>query len=305
MELAELRSFVAVAEEQNFGRAAARLHLTQSPVSRAVKSLERELGGDLFVRAHHEVRLSPLGEALLPDAHRVLGSVAALYSRADLLTGPSGIVVVGGAHMAPVAVSDRFVEYVIEAVRPAEVRYVAGHSVELLPQVMSGDLALALVHLPTGHPELDAVEAASYRFGVAMRSDDPLAGQRRLRLSDLAGRRFTVQPTDPHPVALESLIQKLREAGITDLEQLPGYDQATLANHLRRTGGLSLAVLPGPGNPGTVSLATPEFSTVPLADGELSLSVAVVWRRDRYEQDAQLRATVDLFLARAREFYGR
>ncbi|WP_312858278.1 LysR family transcriptional regulator, partial [Pseudonocardia pini] len=62
MQISHLRYFVAVAEELNFTRAAQRLHMATSPLSQRVRDLERVLGGALFVRGHHRIDLTPLGE---------------------------------------------------------------------------------------------------------------------------------------------------------------------------------------------------------------------------------------------------
>ena len=72
VELRQLRYFVAVAEELHFGRAAERLHMSQSPLSRAIRELERELGLVLFVRTTRRVELTPAGSALLERARLAL-----------------------------------------------------------------------------------------------------------------------------------------------------------------------------------------------------------------------------------------
>ena len=75
IELRHLRAFVAVAEELNFGRAADRLHLSQSALSRQVRGLEQLLGCDLLRRSTHSVELTIAGEALLDRARRLLSDV--------------------------------------------------------------------------------------------------------------------------------------------------------------------------------------------------------------------------------------
>lgn len=72
IELRHLRYFVAVAEELNFRRAAERIHIDQTPLSRAVRDLEEELGAPLFVRLPRALRLTPAGKKLLTECRRLL-----------------------------------------------------------------------------------------------------------------------------------------------------------------------------------------------------------------------------------------
>ncbi|HEY2272259.1 MAG TPA: LysR family transcriptional regulator, partial [Jatrophihabitantaceae bacterium] len=72
MELRHLEHFLAVAEEHNFTRAAARIHLVQSALSVSIQSLEHELGARLFDRTTHRVKLTAAGEALVAEARRTL-----------------------------------------------------------------------------------------------------------------------------------------------------------------------------------------------------------------------------------------
>ncbi|MBC3918763.1 LysR family transcriptional regulator [Undibacterium sp. CY18W] len=91
LELRQLRYFLAVAEEMHFGKAAARLHMTQPPLSQAIQALESILGADLFIRNTRNIALSSAGLALLPEARRLIQQAQALPQLAQLAaSGASG-----------------------------------------------------------------------------------------------------------------------------------------------------------------------------------------------------------------------
>lgn len=96
MNLRFLRTFVAIADNAGFARAAARLNLTQSAASRQIQALEEELGLRLFARIGRTVRLTPEGEDLVVRSRRLLFDVEALGQRASALkTGEVGVLRVG------------------------------------------------------------------------------------------------------------------------------------------------------------------------------------------------------------------
>ncbi len=87
VELRQLRYFVAVVEELHIGRAAERLHMSQSPLSRAIRELERELGVVLFVRTTRRVELTPAGSLLFERARRAVAEIDGAVADARRLTG--------------------------------------------------------------------------------------------------------------------------------------------------------------------------------------------------------------------------
>jgi DNA-binding transcriptional LysR family regulator len=88
MELRQLEAFVAVAEEQNFTRAAARLFVAQSGLSATIRTLEKDLHAPLFTRSTRRVDLTPAGEALLGEARRTL---AAARAARDVVAATEGL----------------------------------------------------------------------------------------------------------------------------------------------------------------------------------------------------------------------
>ncbi len=93
MELRTLRYFTAVAEELHFGRAAARLHMSQPPLSRAIKQLEADFGTLLFVRSPTGVALTPAGSALLDEARALLRHADRVRVRVAVAAGASVLTV--------------------------------------------------------------------------------------------------------------------------------------------------------------------------------------------------------------------
>ncbi len=154
MEFRHLQYFVAVAEELSFTRASRRLHVVQSGVSSAIKSLERELGAALFDRDRHRVTLTDAGRALLPEAHAALAAVqAAQDAVAETRAGLRGTLTIGTmlstGHIDLPALLGRF-----HAAHPGvmvRLRLAPGGSAELAREVIGGRIDLALLSLP-GQP---------------------------------------------------------------------------------------------------------------------------------------------------------
>lgn len=90
METRELRYFVAVAEELHFARAAERVGINQSPLSKAITQMEHHLGVRLFIRTRRSTQLTVAGETLLADARRILADVDAAQRRMSAVAAGHG-----------------------------------------------------------------------------------------------------------------------------------------------------------------------------------------------------------------------
>ena len=167
VELRQLRYFVAVAEELHFGRAAERLHMSQSPLSRSIRELERELGLVLFVRTTRRVELTTAGSALLERARHALAEIDAAVDEARRASTPdAGILTVGYTPFTRLQAA-RIAEEV-ERERPKlHLRLEEDVSPELLRQIASHELTAAVVM---------ETPAAARRYGVRIDAlrDEPL-----------------------------------------------------------------------------------------------------------------------------------
>lgn len=117
MEFRHLVSFLAIAEELHFGRAAARLHLTQPSLSQQLQRLERTLGVELVARTSHEVRLTSAGRAFEVEARAIVAQMdKAAYSAREAAAGRTGTVRVGynfpaGQHILPATLAKMHAEF--------------------------------------------------------------------------------------------------------------------------------------------------------------------------------------------------
>ena len=145
VELRQLRYFVAVAEELHFGRAAERLHMSQSPLSRAIRELERELGLVLFVRTTRRVELTAAGSALLERARRALAEIDAAVGDARRVAGPDRDTMAIGFTPFSRAPAMRIAQ-VFEKQRPGvQVRFEEDVTPDLLRRVAAHELTAAAV----------------------------------------------------------------------------------------------------------------------------------------------------------------
>jgi DNA-binding transcriptional LysR family regulator len=202
MELRVLRYFVAVAQEGHLGRAAARLHMTQPPLGRAVHRLEEELGVKLFDRTATGIALTAAGSALQEEATALLDHADRVAARVRDAAGTATLVVGTLADTADL-VAARIVPafrarhgHVTVTVRESDL---ADPSAGL----RTGLVDVALTRTPFDRAGIEVRPLTAEPVGVVLRSDDPLAEAAAVSMTELADRPWVQLPEGTDPVWAE------------------------------------------------------------------------------------------------------
>ncbi len=193
MELRHLRYFVAVAEEQNVTRAAARLHVSQPPLSRQIRALEDELGVALFEHGARSIHLTDAGRVFLVEASAVIRRAEeAVQTLKAVAAGHGGEIHVGYAPSLTVEILPRGLR-AFQATHPGvRVRLHDLSTEAMLRGLREGSLHVALVIRPSPQAlgDLRFEELRRYAVCVAVHPAHPLAQPRRLGLKDIAQERL-------------------------------------------------------------------------------------------------------------------
>src|ERR1700745_3820555 len=197
MELRHLLYFVAVGEEQHYGRAARRLRVAQPALSRQIQDLEEELGFTLFDRLPRGVRLSLAGQLFLEDARRILLEISDAAARAcSVPSVRSGTLRVGFPENScwRGVVPDSFRRF-RELQPDAELQLLPSASVEQIEAIRAGRLDAGFVNfIPKADPELDQLLVAIQHVELAAPKRHPLTQLNKLRLRDLTDKPFVWFP---------------------------------------------------------------------------------------------------------------
>jgi LysR family hydrogen peroxide-inducible transcriptional activator len=185
MTLTELRYIVALAQEQHFGRAAERCHVSQPTLSIAVKKLEEELGV-LFERGKQKVLPTPLGEKIVAMASRVLEQAAAIKDVADAdkdqLEGPIalGTLPTIGPYLLP-----QFIPLLQETTDKLSLYVEEGNVAELATKLRNGDLDALLITAPFVEADVVTQPLFDESFVLLLPADHRLASRVQIQASDL------------------------------------------------------------------------------------------------------------------------
>lgn len=198
MDLRQMRFVVAVAEEQNFTRAAARCNVSQPPLSRAIRDLEQELGVQLFQRNTHSVRTTLAGQSLVADIRIALAAIEkGIDGARRTAAGMKGTLKIGFGGSTVYSLMPSLVRRFREVAEDVDLEFCAMPVLGQIDALRSGAIDIGLLRLPIFDELIETKFVHSEPLVVALPDGHPLlAGSGPVTISKLSHSRFvTYEPT--------------------------------------------------------------------------------------------------------------
>ena len=272
-DLWQLRYFTAVAEHLHFGRAAQALHISQPPLSRAIRALEERLGVALFVRSRRRVELTPEGARLLEHARRAVDQLErAVAELRGMASGERGRLRIGFVSLADFGVLPGLLRAFKASHPGVELALREMLSPEQGAALAAGALDFGLL-LPPVEGALEHVVVQRERFVAALPSRHPLAAARgRIAMRALADERFVMVPREIAPGLYDIVSGLAARAGFALNVAQEAIQMQTVVSLV--SSGLGAAIVPASlanlGRRGVVYRA--------IADRHPTLELWLAWR---------------------------
>jgi len=281
VDLHQLRCFVAVAEELHFGRAARRLDMLPSALSRDIRLLETSLGAPLLLRTTRNVMLSQDGAAFVDDAR-------ALLARADALAAEvrergrrrlRSLIRIGAIDTAAAGLVPPLLHDFRELHAAVTVQLLEDKTVRLVPKLLSGRLDLAFIRPPGGlDKRIETMMLFHETPVVAVPSRHRLASRRRLSIEALADEPMIVPDRSSRPHSHDLTIKLFQRAGLHPNLSQSAEEKQTIVQLV--AAGLGLAIVPRwASRPGMAGVRFVPLALRDAADLEL-LPMAAAWLRN-------------------------
>jgi len=278
----QLQSFIAVAEELHFGRAAKRVHLSQPALSLQIKSMEEELQVTLLSRSRRKTELTQSGQIFLPEAREVLQRIEQAISkvrRASL--GEVGTLNVGFISTAAAVILPPLVKRFRAKHTHVDIDLRNVLTADQVPQLQEGKLDVGFLRVPLQTPpEIRTRVVHREPFVLLVPANDPLAHKPELRLSDCSKSNFIMYCRKMAPGFHDQIMNILHRNGLTPHVVQEAAEMYTLISLV--AAGLGVAVAPA-----SVAMHHPAGVVVRELIGETAQSeIAIAWNTNRLSMSA-------------------
>lgn len=270
-----MRAFIAVAEELHFGRAAARLQVSQSPLSQSIRALEAELGVRLLERTTRRVTVLPAGEAFLPRAREAMAAAnGAIEDARAAAAGELGRLAVGFTGSMTYAL----LPVLAKALRAQLPRLgLELHGEMLTPDqvdgLVSGRLDIGFLRPPLEHASLRLEPMGSEPLVVALPQSHPLARLDKVPVGKLQNEPFITYPSHFRSVVHDAVAATCAEHGFSPMVAMEVGETSTLVSFVAADAGVALV-------PASAQLMTVGGAVYRgLLGSTHSVQIAMAWRR--------------------------
>ncbi|MDO5639082.1 MAG: LysR substrate-binding domain-containing protein [Neisseria sp.] len=209
--------FLAVAEEEHFGRAAEKLGISQPPLTEQIKQLEYALKVKLFERSRRGTQLTPVGRAILPAVRQFARQLQQLETAvAEAVAGHRGTLTFGAITLAMLEVLPSLIEEIKRRHPDVTVRVREIDSAEAVPLLQAGEIDVAFARLD-GHLGDNIGSGILLRtpLALAVPKSHRLSGQARVSLADFAEDAFVMFERRVSPASFDALMAACLEAGFS------------------------------------------------------------------------------------------
>jgi DNA-binding transcriptional LysR family regulator len=270
----QLRYFVALAERLHFGRAAAALHISQPPLSRAIRGLEEQLGARLLARTRRKVELTHEGARFYEEAKRILAQLeSAALEVGAMAAGQSGRLRLGFVSLADFGVLPELLKS-FKAARPGvSLALREMLSPEQAVALSAGELDFGLL-LPPVAGELEHLVVQSERFVAALPARHPAARRAgKVAMRSLAPEHFVMVPREIAPGLYDIVAGLAARAGFLPRVAQEAIQMQTVVSLV--SSGLGVAIVPA----SVANLGRRGVVYREIADPHPRLDLWLAWRR--------------------------
>jgi DNA-binding transcriptional LysR family regulator len=202
-----MEAVIALAEELHFGRAARRLRISQPMLTKNIQDVETLVGGPLFLRDRKHVVLSDAGRAYVQQARlSLLYGERSVQSARAVMQGMDETFHVGRTPYADPFLVSTLLAVQLPLFPRLKIELVSKFSLNLIEDLLTGVLDLAIANEPPESPLLTCVQVAEQPFYVAMSRRDELARYPSVSLDQLGGRQWILFERQLHPPLYDSII---------------------------------------------------------------------------------------------------
>lgn len=275
IKLSQICYFTVTAEEENFRRAAKRLHIAQPALSRAIQHLEQELNVNLFERSHQRVQITEVGKHFLNDCRNIITSVELAVDNVKRFeNGELGTLRVGYTDQAIAGFLPRLVEYFQSRQPGITLQLNHGVSTNQLECIKNNTLDVGFVTGPIRISNIVSHPFQQEKFVCIVYKGHRLAKRKAIRLKELAKEHFIHGPSDQWSHFYSRLLPLCLQAGFEPEIVQEAFNTAAILGLV--DSGMGITIL----TENACTNLLPGLVYIPFEGLHATLDTVVIWKAD-------------------------